>query len=302
MMSKQKHFDLNLLRIFASVYKNQSITKAANDLDLTQSSVSNAIRRLQNNTGGKALFIRTGGGIVPSAVANNLFSQLEVPLLNIDNTLAGLEDFSPQDHAHQFVVYAFDSIIQEIIGKSEEVTKETNIQICYKEISHRQELVHQDLATEQIDLIIDGSTPQSKSFSYQNFVQDRFVCVVKNNHPRINNEITREQFLQEKHIILSFKSANKSAIELYMDEPLPERKVLSEQTSMMSMFASVSQTDGIAITLASYASHYAERFDLTVLELPFSTKPINCYMIWNSKFNDNKSHQWLRKTLLSFVQ
>lgn len=300
-MSKQKHFDLNLLRIFIAVYKHQSITKAANELDLTQSSVSNAIRRLQDNTGGKTLFIRAKGGIQPSAIANNLFAQLEGSMLNIDNSLAGLEQFDATSHQHQFVVCAFDSLIQQIIGKSEQSIKDTNINISYWEIPHKQELLREYLVTDQVDLILDVKPPQSKSFSHQHFCSDKLVCVVRNDHPRISNELSRAQFLQEKHILLNFKSGDKSALGLFIDEQMPERHILSKQTSMMSMFASVSQTDAIAVTLESYAKQYAQRFDLTVLALPFKSKPIDYYMIWNSKFNHNQPHQWLRQTIADLI-
>ncbi len=300
-MSKQKHFDLNLLRIFIAVYKHQSITKAANELDLTQSSVSNAIRRLQDNTGGKTLFIRAKGGIQPSAIANNLFAQLESSMLNIDNTLAGLDQFDAKNHPHQFVVCAFDSLIQQIIGRSEQAVADTKINISYWEIPHKQELIREYLVTDQVDLILDVKPPQSKSFSHQHFFSDKLICVVRNGHPRINDALSREQFSQEKHILLNFKSADKSALGLFINEPMPERHILSKQTSMMSMFASVSQTDAIAVTLESYAKQYAKRFNLTILPLPLKNKPIDYYMIWNSKFNHNQPHQWLRKTIRSLT-
>jgi len=300
-MSKQKHFDLNLLRIFIAVYKHQSITKAANELDLTQSSVSNAIRRLQDNTGGKVLFIRSQGGIKPSAIASNLFAQLEDSMLNIDNTLLGLEEFDPSQHQHQFVVCAFDSIIQQIIGQSEQLISDTNININYWEFPHRQELIREYLVNGQVDLIIDVKPPQSKSYAHQFFSSDRLVCVVNNNHPRIDKAVSREQFEQEKHILLNFKSGDSSAFGLFIDEPMPERHILSKQSSMMSMFATVSQTDAISVTLESYAKQYAPRFDLTILELPYKTRSIDYYMIWNSKFNHNQAHQWLRKTIASLM-
>lgn len=300
-MSKQKHFDLNLLRIFIAVYKHQSITKAAEELDLTQSSVSNAIKRLQDKTVGKPLFIRSGGGIVPSSVANSFYAQVESSMLNIDDALSSLDDFDPTQHHHQFVVSAFDSLIQQIIGKSERTVAGTNIAIRYQEIPHRQELIREYLITDQVDLILDVKPPTSKSFSYEHFVTDRLVCIVRADHPRIGDTLSKSQFLNEKHILLNFQSEDKSALELFIDEPMPERKVLSEQTSMMSMFASVSQTDAVAVTLERYSSQYAERFGLKVLSLPYKTKPIDYYMIWNSKFNHNPAHQWLRSAIASLT-
>lgn len=71
-MSKQKDFDMNLLRVFVSVCQTGSFTKAAEELELTQSSVSNAIRRLKSALGNE-LFIRSGRGIEVTAYGENLF-------------------------------------------------------------------------------------------------------------------------------------------------------------------------------------------------------------------------------------
>ncbi|GAL26713.1 chromosome initiation inhibitor [Vibrio variabilis] len=46
-----KKFDLNLLRVFVSTYETESVTKSAEQLDLTQSSVSNALARLKRRRG-----------------------------------------------------------------------------------------------------------------------------------------------------------------------------------------------------------------------------------------------------------
>ncbi|MEF1221123.1 LysR family transcriptional regulator, partial [Photobacterium damselae] len=42
-MPLSKKVDLNLLRVFVSAYQTQSVTKTAEQLDLTQSAVSNAL-------------------------------------------------------------------------------------------------------------------------------------------------------------------------------------------------------------------------------------------------------------------
>ncbi|WP_394243114.1 helix-turn-helix domain-containing protein [Vibrio astriarenae] len=56
-MPKTNHFDLNLLRVFLNVYKTGSYSMSAEELDLTPSAVSHAIKRL-NNQLGETLFQR----------------------------------------------------------------------------------------------------------------------------------------------------------------------------------------------------------------------------------------------------
>ena len=51
--------DLNLLRVFETVYREQHLTRAAEALALTPSAVSHALRRLREQLG-DPLFVRDG--------------------------------------------------------------------------------------------------------------------------------------------------------------------------------------------------------------------------------------------------
>ena len=64
--------DLNLLRVFATLMLEGNVTRAAERLCLTQSAVSNALKRLRN-TIGDPLFQRIEHGIKPTAVARDLW-------------------------------------------------------------------------------------------------------------------------------------------------------------------------------------------------------------------------------------
>ncbi|MBF4376460.1 LysR family transcriptional regulator, partial [Vibrio anguillarum] len=82
-MKIQRKFDLNLLRVFISAYQTESVTKAAEQLDLTQSAVSNALARLKEQVGGD-LFIRTGRGIKPTRFAQDLYQSIQSPLMEVE--------------------------------------------------------------------------------------------------------------------------------------------------------------------------------------------------------------------------
>ncbi|MDN3685335.1 LysR family transcriptional regulator [Vibrio sinaloensis] len=59
--------DLNLFKVFLSVYQHRSITVAADVLGLTQPGVSGVLKRLQQQLGVQ-LFIRSGRGIAPPLI------------------------------------------------------------------------------------------------------------------------------------------------------------------------------------------------------------------------------------------
>lgn len=86
-------FDLNLMRVFLTVYRCQSITVAAEVLNLTQPGVSGALKRLQNQLGQK-LFVRDGRGIAPTHLAHEMARQIEPALEAIENTLTDAQEFT----------------------------------------------------------------------------------------------------------------------------------------------------------------------------------------------------------------
>ena len=60
--------DLNLITVFLEVFRQRSITRAAEALDLTQPAVSSALKRFRNQVG-TDMFVRDGRGIAPTTTA-----------------------------------------------------------------------------------------------------------------------------------------------------------------------------------------------------------------------------------------
>lgn len=77
-MLKSKTMDIHQLKVFASVFKNRSFSKASEELHLTQPTISNHIKSLEDEFDCK-LFDRLGRTIIPTNEAEVLYGQsLEV--------------------------------------------------------------------------------------------------------------------------------------------------------------------------------------------------------------------------------
>ena len=69
------NINLELYKIFLSVAKNKSITKASNELMISQPGVSKSIKNLENQLN-CSLFIRTKSGVCLTNEGNLLYSKL----------------------------------------------------------------------------------------------------------------------------------------------------------------------------------------------------------------------------------
>ena len=295
-MSQQKSFDLNLFRIFTAVYRTSSFSRAAEELDLTQSSVSNAIARLKQSVG-EELFIRVGRGVKPTASAMDLYQQLAPAMSAIEQVATSFEAFDAASSERTFYVYASESAIQLLQGQVEQVLQGLAINIVFREPPLIEEELQMDLQLEKVDLALDIWLPESTSFKSQKVMQDKLVCVARNAHPRIQGVLTQEQYFNEKHIIFKMRRYNLSVADLLTKQVLPARQMHSEQSSILSMMSVAAKSDALAIASKSYTDEYAELFGLQVFELPFAAEPIEYYMVWSQKLEQNPANIWLRDLL-----
>jgi DNA-binding transcriptional LysR family regulator len=106
--------DLNLLKVFNAVFEDRNLVLAGQRLNLSQSAVSHALRRLRDLVADD-LFLRTGKGLVPTARATDMAPALRDALRSIEATL-GVEPFSPTHSTRRFTIAANDHVTAVIVA------------------------------------------------------------------------------------------------------------------------------------------------------------------------------------------
>ncbi|MCL1057671.1 LysR family transcriptional regulator [Shewanella gelidimarina] len=295
-MPQTKQFDLNLFPVFLAVYRCRSFSRAAEQLNLTQSSVSNAINRLKKQVD-EELFNRVGRGVEPTAAGHDLYQQLDQHFNAIDGVVAGLEKFDPKIHQREFYVYANEVIMQLLQAPIDKLTADLAVDIIFKEPPSNEEQLQSDLQFERIDLAVDIMSQIPVALNAVLLMRDKLVCVARKDHPRIQDTLNINAYFAEKHVIFKMRRSNLAIAELYSEAVMPQRKTYSEQSSVLTMLATASKSDAIAIASTHYLKEYAELFNLTQYPLPFDTRPIEYHMIWSKKLQSNRANAWLREMI-----
>ena len=294
-------FDLNLLRIFAVVYQQGSVTKAAEHLNLTQSAISNSLNRLKSNVG-QELFNRTGRGVKPTRFAQDIYAQLEAPLQDIDTIMEGAAHFD-LNHSHHFIVYSHETILHTLRQKLDQHLAGTLVEVLLVEIPSNEARIYDTLSNEKVDLVIDISPPQSAMFSSSVLKKEKLCCIVKHNHPRLNLEtMSKENYLKERHAFFDLTRLNLKFVDWITDEVLPQRRAYSEHKSLLGMIEAVSYSDAVGVVPMSAAERYQKIFNLDLLPFPFANHSFNFYMVSLSKMRTNAANVWLRNLISQIVQ
>ena len=299
--NKLPMLDLNLLRVFCTVCQHSSITRAAEQLGLTQSSVSNAINRLKHALECE-LFIRVGRGIEPTAIGTHIFDTVQPMLDTIEQTLMGIKAFDPSTSKRVFTIYANEAVIDLLQPQLDNALAHLSVRGVLRNSPVFEAEQFQDLQMQKVDLVIDIVPPKLKMFSCQKVAQERIVCVVRQGHPVIKNHLSRDDYFAAEHVMYRFHRDNMRVADIIANAPLPQRTLYSEQSSLLSMLSLISKSNAIGIAPYIFTQNYAELFKLTLLELPFETRPIDLYSIWPTKHALDKSCIWLRKTIVELIE
>src|ERR1700754_5216533 len=99
--------DLNLLKIFAAVHAEGSVSRAAERVGLTQPSVSHGLARLRTLFR-DPLFFRVRGGVAPTPIARRIAPAIAEALRAVQSALDGVVGFEPATADPTFRIHMSD--------------------------------------------------------------------------------------------------------------------------------------------------------------------------------------------------
>ena len=150
-----KKLDLNLLKIFETMFLEQNMSRTAESLFLTPSAVSHAMRRLREALD-DPLFERQGNKMVPTSACIRIAPQVLESLNALRKSLQQFSFFDPTTSEQQFTLAIHDALeplyAPELFQKLSETSSTLGLS-CIK--LERQQLQRQ-LSSGQADLAIDG--------------------------------------------------------------------------------------------------------------------------------------------------
>lgn len=149
------NINLNLLRIFEAVCRTGSMTKAAHEIHLTQSGVSQNIKNLEDFLG-LALFDRVKGKTIPTPKGHELFLIVKKQLGELENTLAHLldEDFVLKGEIHLGIPIEYgNSFVLPLAAQFSQIHPKVSFKFFY---GHASQMNHMILKGELDFAIVDS--------------------------------------------------------------------------------------------------------------------------------------------------
>lgn len=279
--------DINLYPLFIAIFEQKNISKAAQLLCISQSATSHALQRLRLQLQDD-LFIRTGHQMLPTPFAEQIYPTIKTALLSIQHIARQKQQFEPA-MVHTLKIAIHDEIEPIIFPKLVQHFQQLNLEIQFLSSKLDRKTMINDLATQQIDFVIDLEHNLGDKIQFQALVQDRFVVCSQ------RSSIDKELYLSAPHIGVSSRRSGLLLEDIYLKRNQLSRTLLLRCQHYSTALQILAQHDTAILTIpASILRHLHIDPKLHIFESPVDLPQIDLGMFWYKEMQENARHAFLR--------
>ncbi len=285
--------ELNLLQTFHAVYAAGSVSRAAERLGVSQPTVSHALRRLRQLYA-DPLFIRTHGGMAPTAKAQRLAKAVEQALTTLDVAIRETEAYDPARSERTFRLHLTD--IGETIFLPPLLTafarEAPRVRIDAYQLDDRDILPA--LESGRIDLAL-GFIPALTGAQRQFLLSERYVVVMRASHPLARRKPTRAALAAlEYALVRSHPATGRALRELGLAD-----RVRLELPHFMVLPRILAGTDLAVVMPSRLADAFNELGEYAVWDPPVGLPRFDVSVHWFRRFENEPANRWLRERIVA---
>lgn len=294
-----RKLDLNLLLALDVLIQEASVTKAAEELNVSQSSMSYSLKRLRELLEDPIL-IRTSRDMEVTPFALEIAPSIRQSLLGIQGALLNRELFAPETAQETFRIaasdYAESTLGAELLRALGQ--KAPNIRLRINDIDR--DLVLNELDCGRIDICIGVGLSLKGWHVQQKLYREEFVCVIDSNSDV--DRLSLETYAERPHILVSMRNDFEGAVDSLLTQQQLSRQVMWSTSHFMAVPFLIAQTNYVTLLPKRMAQKCAQSMGLRLLSPPVDLAGFDVSMYWHQRNNNVPSHQWLRHQLVEAAQ
>ena len=290
--------DLNLLLVFEAMFRHGSVTRAAAQIDLTQSAMSSALGRLRKQFG-DPLFVNTRAGMLPTPRALELAPPLTEALAMVRGAMGSRAAFDPRSSTRSLRIYMTDvgemvllpTLMRHLHAHAPAMRLET-AQLQAAELAVR-------LETGDIDLAL-GYLPQlPDKIRRARLFEEHYVCMTRPDHPLGRSApLTLKEFLSARHVLIASMGSGHQTLERTLAERGVQENVALRVPHFVVVPLIVAGTD-LVVSLPSRVAGASSRLvKVKVHPLPIPIPSFDVSLYWHERVENDPANQWLRVAMI----
>ncbi|MEO1024090.1 MAG: LysR family transcriptional regulator [Pseudomonadota bacterium] len=294
--SELRRLDLTLLLVFLGLIRYRKAATVALELGLTQSAISQALRRLRDVFGDE-LFLRRPHGMEPTAAA----LALEAPVADAVNALRGAlgttRSFDPATatgvvrvaalHAEQAVLIPF------FFARLRRMAPGLTLSILP---TGRQDAV-QALKDDRVDLALGFFRDIPEICSGQVLFTESYLVAGRPDILTKAPNVSLDAYCAADHLLTAPGGGNKGVVDDYLAKIGRERRVLLSLPAFLPALAATAESGALLTLPSRVARQFAEQFGLVTAQPPLELRSFPVSVLWHRRNETDPMTRWLRTQL-----
>lgn len=297
-----KNIDLNLLKSLDALLETESVSKAADRVNLSQPAMSRALNRLQHAIR-DPLLVRSGRGMILTPRGEALRTPVRNALGQVSLVFKP-QVFDPSKAQDHFRIMAPDYLAQMImppvLGQVFNVAPSIRVDMENLSATAISEMCEGRISL-GFGVVNDG--PKLENVASQALFEDRQVCLMRKCHPLLKQGMSLESYAAASQALLSITGSGGSRIDDVLKQHGLTRKIALRITHFMTINAVIAPTN-LIITVPELLARQVMTDELRLMPLPeeLQTPPFTVSQIWHERFTKDPAHQWFRRLIKSECQ
>ncbi|MDR7019665.1 LysR family transcriptional regulator [Aeromonas salmonicida] len=283
---------------------SQSVTRTAERLCTTPSTVSKTLNQLRDLLGDQLLY-RQGNQLLLTPFAERLGPTLH-RLLSELNNLTSQVQFEPSQWQGRFrlglressMVWPMGPLLGELMRA---------VPGLIPEIWNKDEQGLAALAQGKLDLVIlphDQSQPvqHQSALMWEKLCDDQLVCLLRAGHPALDKPWDLDAYLSWRHIAIRDQDLASPFFEQMLTQQQVQRRLGAMVPDFGTGAALLAGSDLILTALGGWAEQMAAHYPLVIRPVPFDYGAISHSLVWYGPAGEDPAHRGLRQQLLALAR
>lgn len=298
--------DLNLLVYLDVLLRECNVTRAAEELSISQPAMSNSLRRLRDLFDDPIL-VRTSDGMTPTDRAVELQPLVRTVLAAAEQAILPKTEFNPALSQRIFRIMASDyteaTLVPVLLSRLRKQAPKIKLDIMTPS-----DVSFHDVERGKVDLVINRFDGLPQSFHQVRLWDDSFSCVVSAQNAIINNW-SLESYLQAKHVWVS-KTGMGVGVGMSSDDvqrlgwvddalhKIDVKRDIALFTRHYQAALRLAEQEDLVVTLPSMAARQLkDNHNVKILDPPFNIPRMRLKMVWSPLLQHDPGHRWIRQLI-----
>ena len=279
-------FDLNQLVCLRALLVEQNITRAAEQVHLSQSAMSTILGHLRRHFN-DPLLTRSGRLHVLTPFAKSLIAPLNKMIAQAHDFAALRPGELQLDVEREIRVVASDYTIRTVLDTATRQIQNIfrNVRLDILPLSERSPRL---LASGEVDLVLSGQSFDIGVPPSTCVLEDKYVCIACSKMGPVGDKLLPQEFANSKHVVVRYFDQQMT----FEDEDalrkagvVRTRRITTwSHTQVASL---VCGTRMLATVPARIAYDFGKRWPIKILPFPFAHEPIRVFAYWHPSRNQD---------------